>query len=86
MASIEEIRSQIAAANDKGTQGMGGLQGAKDEYEGMRALALAALDGSNQAEAAEALSMINRVIDFIEQAQGAAQAGIQSLEGVGARL
>ena len=86
MASIEEVRSGIALANDKAAESLGALQQALASLEEAQAALLRATAGSVQSDVSEANSLLAQAIGSITEVQHAVAAAIQASEGVAARL
>ena len=58
MASIEEVRAGIAAANDKASESLGALQQAHSSLEQAQGTLMRATEGSGQADVSEANGLL----------------------------
>lgn len=86
MASIEEVRAGITAANDKASESLGALQQAHSSLEQAQGQLMAATEGSGQADVSEANGLLAQAVSSITEVQQSVQAAIQASEGVANRL
>lgn len=86
MASIEEVRAGIAAANEKASESLGALQQAHASLEQAQGALLRSTEGSGQADVSEALALLSQAVGGVTEVQQAVAAGIQASEGVANRL
>jgi hypothetical protein len=86
MASIEEVRAGIAAANDQASESLGALQQAHSSLEQAQGQLMAATEGSGQADVTEANGLLAQAVSTITEVQQSVQAAIQASEGVANRL
>jgi hypothetical protein len=86
MASIEEVRAGIAAANDQASESLGALQQAHSSLEQAQGQLMAATEGSGQADVTEANGLLAQAVNTITEVQQSVQAAIQASEGVANRL
>jgi len=86
MASIEEVRAGINAANDKANESLGALQQAHASLEQAQGELMRVTEGSGQADVSEANSLLAQAVSNITEIQQSVQAAIQASEGVANRL
>jgi hypothetical protein len=86
MASIEEVRAGIAAANDQASESLGALQQAHSSLEQAQGQLMAATEGSGQADVTEANGLLAQAVNTLTEVQQSVQAAIQASEGVANRL
>lgn len=86
MASIEEVRAGINAANDKANESLGALQQAHASLEQAQGELMRVTEGSGQADVSEANSLLAQAVNSITEIQQSVQAAIQASEGVANRL
>ena len=86
MASIEEVRAGISAANDKATESLGALQQAHASLEQAQGTLLRATEGSGQADVSEATGLLAQAVGSIEEVRQQVSAAISASEGVANRL
>ncbi len=86
MASIEEVRAGIAAANDKATESLGALQQAHASLEQAQGALMRATEGSGQADVTDANGLLAQAIGSIEEVRQQVSAAISASEDVANRL
>ena len=86
MASIDEVRAGIAAANDKATESLGALQQAHASLEQAQSTLMRATEGSGQADVTEANGMLAQAVGSIEEVRQQVSAAISASEDVANRL
>jgi hypothetical protein len=86
MASIEEVRAGIAAANEKASESLGALQQAQSALEQAQGELLQVTQGSGQADVSEANGLLAQAVGSVTEVQQSVQAAIQASEGVANRL
>ena len=86
MASIEEVRSGIAQANDKASESLGALQQAQDCIEQAQSALAQVTEGSSQSDVDQANAYYAEAASKISDVQQAVNAAMEAAEGVAARL
>lgn len=86
MASIEEVRAGIAAANEKATESLGALQQAHASLEQAQGSLMRATEGSGQADVTEANGLLAQAVGSIEEVRQQVSAAISASEDVANRL
>lgn len=86
MASIEEVRAGIAAANENATESLGALQQAHASLEQAQAALMRATEGSGQADVSEANGLLAQAVGSIEEVRQQVSAAISASEDVANRL
>jgi hypothetical protein len=86
VASIEEVRAQLASANDKASEVLGQLQGIGSGLEEAQAIISRTTEGSGQADVSEANTAFAAAANGINDVMNQVQAGISSNEAVMNRL
>jgi replicative DNA helicase len=86
MASIEEVRSGIALANQKASESLGALQQAHSQLEEAQQSLTRVTEGSAQADVSDANALLANAVGSILEVQQAVAAAIQAAEGVANRL
>ncbi len=86
MASIEEVRAGISAANDKASESLGALQQALAALEQAQGELLQVTQGSGQTDVSEANGLLAQAVGSVTEVQQSVQAAIQASEGVASRL
>ena len=86
MASIEEVRAGIAAANEKASESLGALQQAQSSLEQAQGELLQVTEGSGQTDVSEANGLLAQAVSSVTEVQQSVQAAIQASEGVANRL
>ena len=67
MASIEEVRAGIAAANDKATESLGRCSRRTPRWSRRRARCMQATEGSGQADVSEANGLLPQAVSSIDE-------------------
>ena len=67
MASIEEVRAGIAAANEKANESLGALQQAHASLEQAQGALMRATEGSGQADVSEANGLLAQAVNSLEE-------------------
>jgi hypothetical protein len=86
VASIEEVRAGIAAANEKATESLGALQQAHASLEQAQGSLMRATEGSGQADVTEANGLLAQAVGSIEEVRQQVSAAISASEDVANRL
>jgi uncharacterized phage infection (PIP) family protein YhgE len=86
MASIEEVRAGIAAANDRISESFGPLQQAHAYLSEAQGMLMRATEGSGQADVQEAAGLLAQALGHLTDGQQAAKAAMSSSEGIANRL
>ena len=86
MASIEEVRAGIAAANEKANEGLGAVQQAHASLEEAQGALMRATEGSGQADASEANGLLAQAVSSLDEVRQQVSAAISASEGVANRL
>jgi len=86
VASIEEVRAGIAAANEKATEAQGQLQAAKGNLEEAQQALSRATEGSGQADVSEANGLLAQAVESCSTTSQQVSSAISSSEGVANRL
>ena len=86
MASIEEVRAGIAAANEKATEGLGALQQAHAALEQAQGTLMRVTDGSGQTDVSDATGLLAQAVGSIEEVRQQVAAAVSASEGVANRL
>ncbi|HEX4356746.1 MAG TPA: hypothetical protein VH141_04450 [Pseudonocardia sp.] len=86
MASIEEVRSGIAAANQKASESLGALQHAHSQLEEAQQSLVRVTEGSAQADVNEANGQLQQAVQSISEVQQLVRSAISSAEGISQRL
>jgi hypothetical protein len=86
VASIEEVRAGIAAANEQANEGLGALQQAHASLEQAQGALMRATEGSGQADVSEANGLLAQAVNSIEEVRQQVSAAISASEGVANRL
>lgn len=86
MASIEEVRAGIAAANDQASQSLGALQQAHSSIEQAQGIMMRVSQGSAQADVSEVNGMLAHAAGSVMEVQQMVASAIRTAESVGARL
>jgi hypothetical protein len=86
MASIEEVRTGIALANDQISESLGGMQQSHSLLEQALGTLMRVTEGSTQADVSEVNGLLAQAVGSIADAQQSAAAAIQVSEGVANRL
>jgi hypothetical protein len=86
VASIEEVRAGIAAANDKATESLGALQQAHASLEQAQGTLMRATEGSGQADVTEATGLLTQAVGSIDEVRQQVSAAISASEDVANRL
>ncbi|HTF54780.1 MAG TPA: hypothetical protein VK735_45680 [Pseudonocardia sp.] len=86
MASIEEVRSGIALANQKASESLGALQQAHSQLEEAQSSLTRVTDGSSQADVNEANGQLQQAVQSISEVQQLVQTAISTAEGISQRL
>lgn len=86
MASIEEVRAGIAAANEKANEGLGALQQAHASLEQAQGTLMQATEGSGQGDVSTANGLLAQAVGSIEEVRQQVSAAISEAEGVANRL
>ena len=86
MASIEEVRAGIAAANDRISESFGPLQQAHAYLSEAQGMLMRVTEGSGQADVQEAAGLLAQALGHLTDGQQAAKAAMSSSEGIAHRL
>lgn len=86
MASIEEVRAGILAANEQASESMSALQQAHSALEQAQGELARVTEGSSQADVSEANGLLAQAVANVAEVQQSVQAAIQAAEGVANRL
>jgi hypothetical protein len=86
VASIDEVRAGISAANEQANEGLGALQQAHSSLEQAQAALARATEGSGQADVSEANGLLAQAVNSIEEVRQQVSAAISASEGVANRL
>ena len=86
MASIEEVRAGIAAANEHANSALGAVNQAINEMEDALGTLMHAVDGSGQADATHSISMWAGAKNNLEEARQQISAGTSMAEEINGRL
>jgi hypothetical protein len=86
VASIEEVRSGIAQANDKASESLGALQQAQDCIEQAQTALAQVTEGSSQSDVDQANAYFAEAASKIGDVQQAVNAAMEAAEGVSSRL
>lgn len=86
MASIGEVQSDIAQANQKASDSLGMLQQAQSHIEEAQAMLQRASDGSSQSDVQEANSQLQQAASSLNDVQQLVQAAVSTAEGISQRL
>jgi hypothetical protein len=86
MASIEEVRSGIALAGQKASESLGALQQAQSHIEEAQQVLQRHTEGTQQADAQDAVSQLQQAASSINEVQQLVQSAVSSAEGVSQRL
>jgi hypothetical protein len=86
VASIEEVRAGIAAANDKASESLGALQQAHASLEQAQGTLLRVTEGSGQADVSDATGLLTQAVGSIEEVRQQVSAAISASEDVANRL
>lgn len=86
MASIEEVRAGIAAANDQASQSLGALQQAHSSIEQAQGIMMRVSQGSAQADVSDVNGMLAHAAGSVIEVQQMVTSAIRTAESVGARL
>ena len=86
MASIEEVRAGINAANEKANEGLGAVQQAHACVEDAQAQLMRATEGSGQADVSEANGLLAQAVNDLDTVRQQVAAAISASEGVAGRL
>ena len=81
MASIEEVRAGIAAANEQANEGLGALQQAHSSLEQAQGALMRATEGSGQADVSEANGLLAQAVDSIEEVRQQVSGGDLRVRG-----
>ena len=82
MASIEEVRAGIAAANEKATEGLGALQQAHASLEEAQGTLMRATEGSGQADVSRRTGCWPRPSNNIDEVRQQVSAAISASKGL----
>lgn len=86
MASVDEVRAGIAQANDKAKESIAALQQAIASLEQAQTALSTVTQGSAQADAEQANSLLANATRTIVEAQQSVTAAISTAEGYAQRL
>ena len=86
MASIEEVRAGIAAANEHANSALGAVNQAINEMEDALGTLMHAVDGSGQADATHSVASWAKAKDNLEEVRQQISAGISMAEELAGRL
>ncbi|HEX4246915.1 MAG TPA: hypothetical protein VH008_03545 [Pseudonocardia sp.] len=86
MASIEEVRSGIALANQKASESLGALQQAGSQLEEAQQSLTRVTEGSQQADVNEANGQLQQAVQNISEVQQLVRSAISAAEGISQRL
>jgi len=86
MASIEEVRGGIMAANESANEGLGAIQQARASLETAQAALMQATEGSGQADVSEANGLLAQAVNSIDEVRQQVSAAIAAAESVANRL
>ena len=86
MASIDEVRGGIMAANESANEGLGAIQQAHASIEQAQGMLMRATEGSGQADVSEANGLLAQAVNSLEEVRQQVAAAIAAAEGVANRL
>jgi replicative DNA helicase len=86
MASIEEVRSGIALANQKASESLGALQQAHSQLEEAQQSLTRVTEGSAQADVHDATAQLQQAAQSISEVQQLVHSAISTAEGISQRL
>ncbi|HWN35761.1 MAG TPA: hypothetical protein VNP03_23630 [Pseudonocardia sp.] len=86
MASIEEVQSGIALANQKASESLGALQQAHSQLEEAQQSLTRVTEGSGQADVNEANGQLQQAVQSISEVQQLVRSAISTAEGISQRL
>lgn len=86
MASIGQVRTGIAAANEKANEGLEAAQQSHACLGAAQAQLMRAAEGSGQADASSALGLLAQAISDLDTVRQQVSAAISAAEDVGNRL
>ncbi|WP_214403983.1 hypothetical protein [Pseudonocardia lacus] len=85
-SSIDEVKSGIMQACSQISESNGALQQANSALQQAQGTLQRVTQGTSQADVSEAIALLNRAMDGVQEVQQAADAAVQAAEGVAARL
>ncbi|MDT7562473.1 MAG: hypothetical protein QOG96_1290 [Pseudonocardiales bacterium] len=86
MASIEEVRSGIALANQKASESLGALQQAHSQLEEAQQSLTRVTEGSAQGDVHDANGQLQQAVQSISEVQQLVRSAISTAEGISQRL
>ena len=86
MASIEEVRSGIALANQKASESLGALQQAHSQLEEAQQSLTRVTEGSAQSDVNDANGQLQQAVQNISEVQQLVRSAISTAEGISQRL
>jgi hypothetical protein len=86
VASIEEVRAGIAAANEKANEALGAINVAHSKMEEAQGMLARVTEGSGQVDVTTALGLAAQTVNDLEQSRAQITALISESEGIANRL
>lgn len=86
MASIGEVQSGIALANQKASESLGALQQAHSQLEEAQNSLTRVTEGSAQSDVNDAVNQLQHAISSLSEVQNQVRSAIDTAEGISQRL